>query len=157
MSGFSSPGRVLGAVAGATAAGLALTALLVRGERTTGAPSELVTLQRASLSRLGQHVRPDHQMPTIAEQAAAQSGHIGLSVAAGLVYAASTNEDTPVLRGGLGFGLAFYAIAHWVVGPMLGVKQPEWRTPPGGIGLHALNHVLFGLATAAGAWLGDRA
>lgn len=156
MSGASQAGRVFGAVAGATAAGVVLSALLLRGERQSGAPSELVAMQRASLSRLRQHVRPEHQLPTVAEQVTAQGGHLALSALAGLVYAATTDAETPVVGGGVGFGLAFYVVAHWLVGPVLGVKAPEWQTPPTGIGLHALNHALFGVATAAGARLGER-
>ena len=40
---------------------------------------------------------------------------------------------------------------HWIAGPLLRVKQPEWRSDRKTIGMHTLNHLLFGLATAAGA------
>ena len=40
---------------------------------------------------------------------------------------------------------------HWILGPFLKVKEPEWRAPKGQLGMHTLNHVLFGIATAAAA------
>ena len=46
---------------------------------------------------------------------------------------------------------------HWITGPLLGVKKPEWQTDAGTIGMHAANHVAFVLATAAGAKLVARA
>lgn len=42
---------------------------------------------------------------------------------------------------------------HWITGPLLGVKKPEWQADAGTIGMHAANHVAFGIATAAGAKL----
>lgn len=49
------------------------------------------------------------------------------------------------------FGLAFYAAAHWVAGPALGLKPPEWETNAATIGRRTLTHIVFGLITAAGA------
>lgn len=80
-----------------------------------------------------------------------------LSVLAGLAYAATTDEDAAVVPSGLLFGLAFYGVAHWLTGPVLGVKRPEWRYDAGTIGMHAANHAAFGLATAIGAKLGANA
>jgi len=57
---------------------------------------------------------------------------------------------------GIGFGLAFYAAMHWLAGPLLGGKRPEWRAEAGTIAMHTANHLAFGLATAAGARLARR-
>ncbi len=141
-----------GAVAGALVAGLGISALLLAGERKSGEPSELATLERAGAEKLGVHPTPDaDRLPDAREQAVIQGGHLLLSAAAGAAYAASVDEDAGVVASGLGFGLAFYAAMHWVLGPLLGIKQPEWRAEAGTIAMHAANHLALGLATAAGA------
>lgn len=144
--------RMAGAIAGGLMAGLGLSAMMIAGERKSGKASELVELERAGAHALGvHHVPPGDRLPDATEQAVVQGGHLLLSAAAGAVYAATVDEDAGVLASGIGFGLAFYAAMHWITGPLLGVKQPEWRSDAGTIGMHALNHVVFGLATAAGA------
>ena len=149
--------RTTGAVAGGIVAGLAITALLMRGEKTSGTPSELVDLERTSARKLGMATPPADRLAAPGEQAIVQGGHLLLSAGAALVYAAATDEDSDVLVSGIGFGLAFYAAMHWLTGPLLGVKPPEWKADAGTIGMHTLNHVGFGLATAAGARLAVRA
>ncbi|MEG3162084.1 hypothetical protein U1763_16410 [Sphingomonas sp. LB2R24] len=149
--------RTMGAVAGGLVAGLAITALLMRGEKTTGTPSELVDLERTTARKLGLATPPADRLATSGEQAIVQGGHLLLSAGAAIVYAAATDEDSDVLVSGIGFGLAFYGAMHWLVGPLLGVKPPEWDADSSTIGLHTLNHVGFGLATAAGAKLAARA
>ncbi|MBB3938134.1 hypothetical protein [Aureimonas phyllosphaerae] len=148
--------RLLGAVAGGMTAGICITALLVAGERKSGRPSELADLERAAEARLGLRVRDHGALPGPGEQAVIQGGHLLLSVAAGATYAAVTDEDSGVLSSGILFGLSFYAAMHWIVGPLLGVKKPEWQADPATIGMHTANHLLFGLATAAGARLFSR-
>ncbi len=143
--------RLAGAIAGGLIAGLGITALLVAGERRSGQPSELATLERNAARKLGVDAPADDVLPSIGEQAVVQGGHLLLSAAAAAVYAVSVDEEARVLPSGVGFGLAFYAVAHWIVGPLLGVKQPEWRGGAGTIGMHGANHLLFGMATAAGA------
>jgi hypothetical protein len=140
-----------GAIAGALVAGLGITALMIAGEKKSSKPSELALLERAGAHRLGVHVPPDDRLPDATEQAAIQGGHLLLSAAAGAVYAATVDEDADVVPSGIAFGLAFYAAMHWIAGPALGLKKPEWQADTGTIGLHAINHVAFGLATAAGA------
>lgn len=152
-----SAARTAGAIGGALLAGLGLSAMMMRGEKTSGNPSELIDLERASAAKLGDRPVPADQLPDAREQALTQGGHLLLSVLAGAAYAATTNEDDAVVPSGILFGLAFYGVAHWLTGPLLGVKQPEWRSGAGTIGLHAANHVAFGLATAAGAKLASRA
>jgi hypothetical protein len=143
-----------GAIAGGLVAGLGITALMIAGERKSGEPSELAKLERTSAHRLGFHpVPPANRLPGPAGQAVIQGGHLLLSAAAGAVFAASVDEDAAVIPSGVAFGLAFYAAMHWVTGPLLGVKRPEWQADAGTIGMHAANHVAFGLATAAGARL----
>ncbi|WP_188908285.1 hypothetical protein [Aureimonas endophytica] len=132
-------------------AGIGITALLVAGERKSGQPSELAALERASEASLGLRLRDHNALPGASEQAFIQGGHLLLSAVAGATYAVVTDEDSGVLKSGIMFGLFFYAAMHWVVGPMLGVKKPEWRSDAATIGMHTANHILFGLATAAGA------
>ncbi|SFN81893.1 hypothetical protein SAMN05428984_0956 [Sphingomonas sp. OK281] len=145
--------RFAGAVAGALVAGIGITALLMSGERKSGTPSELADIERAGLAKLGQSAPADDAMPDPREQAVIQGGHLLLSGAAGVAYALATDEEASVVASGIGFGLAFYAAMHWVAGPLLGLKAPEWRSDKATIGTHTLLHVGFGLVTAAGAKL----
>ena len=149
--------RMAGAVGGALAAGLGLTAMMMLGERKEGEASELMVLERAAAARLGRPTPPADRLPDAREQALAQGAHLALSALAGVAYAAATPDETDVVPGGIAFGLAFYAAAHWIAGPALGLKAPEWRSDPATIGTHAANHVLFGLVTAAAAKAASRA
>ncbi|WP_143051770.1 hypothetical protein [Sphingomonas palmae] len=150
--------RMAGAMAGGLVAGLGITALMIAGERKSGKPSELADLERTSAHRLGVHpVPPADRLPDATEQAVIQSGHLLLSAAAGAAFAAAVDEEAAVIPSGALFGLAFYAAMQWIAGPLLGVKKPEWAADAGTIGMHAANHVAFGLATAAGAKLAARA
>lgn len=148
--------RVFGAVAGSLIAGIGITALLMAGERKSNRPSELADLERAAEAQLGLRVRDHGALPGPGEQAVIQGGHLLLSVAAGATYAAVTDEDADVLSSGILFGLSFYAAMHWIVGPLLGVKKPEWQADTATIGMHTANHLLLGLATATGARLFSR-
>jgi len=144
--------RTVGAVAGALVAGLGLTAMMMAQEKKTQKASELTDLGRASAHRLGVHGIPTGKRPPDPrKQALVQGGHLLLSALAGIAYAAATDEDADVVPSGVAFGLAFYGVAHWLTGPLLGVKQPEWRSDGTTVGMHTANHVAFGLATAAGA------
>lgn len=148
--------RLAGAVAGGLIAGLGITTMLMAGERQGGQPSELADLERTGARRVGLDPPAADTVPDGREQAIIQGGHLVLSAAAGAVYAVSVNEDAPVLASGIGFGLAFYAVAHWIAGPLLGLKQPEWRSDGKAIAMHTLNHVGFGLVTAIGARTASR-
>ncbi len=149
--------RTAGAVAGALVAGLGLTAMMMAQEKKTRKASELTDLGRASAHRLGvNHVPTGKRVPDAQEQAAVQGGHLLLSALAGAAYAAATDDDAGVVPSGVAFGLAFYGVAHWLTGPLLGVKQPEWRSGGKTIGMHTINHIAFGLATAAGAKLASK-
>ena len=149
--------RLAGAVVGSLAAGLGLTAMLMVQEKKTGKPSELTDLERKGAAKLGQRTPPADRLPTAREQAVIQGGHLALSALAGVVYAATTDDDAGVVSSGVVFGLAFYAVAHWITGPALRLKQPEWQSDLPTIGMHTANHVLFGFATAAGARVAARA
>ena len=150
--GHGIDGRYLaGALAGSLIAGLGITAMMMVGERKSGKPSELIDLQRAGARKLDVPVPDAPALPTGTEQAVAQGGHLLLSGLAGAAYAGATDEDTNPVVGGVLFGLSFYALAHWLTGPLLGVKPPEWRSDHKTIGMHTANHVLFGLVTAFGA------
>ncbi len=137
-----------GAIAGSLVAGSGITAMMIAGERKSGKPSELIDLQRNSARKLRLQAPDATRLPTDTEQVVAQGGHLLLSGIAGTAYAAATSKATNPLVGGVVFGLAFYALAHWLVGPLLGVKAPEWTEDRRTIALHAANHVGFGLVTA---------
>jgi uncharacterized membrane protein YagU involved in acid resistance len=145
-----------GAVAGGLVAGLGITALLMAGERKSGEPSEIVTLERKTAEKLGIDTPAADALPSSGEQAVTQGGHLLLSAAAGAVYAATVDEETSVIGSGLVFGAAFYAAMHWITGPLLGVKPPEWQADAKTIGMHSVNHAVFGLVTALGAKLATR-
>jgi hypothetical protein len=145
-----------GAVGGGVLAGLGITAMMISGEKKSGMPSELIELQRASARKLGLHASESGTLPTGTEQAVAQGGHLLLSGIAGAAYAAVSDETTNPVLGGVLFGLAFYGVAHWLTGPALGVKTPEWTQGGKTIGMHAVNHVGFGLMTALAARIAAR-
>ena len=147
-------GFALGALAGSLAGGVAITGMMLAEERKTGRPSELTELARATTARAGVHAPTAGHPPTPKEQAATQGGHLLLSALGGLAYAAAFDEDAPVVLSGLGFGAAFYALAHVAIGPALGVKAPEWRQDPLIVGKHLIIHALFGLLISAGACAG---
>ena len=141
---------------GGLVAGLGISAMLIAGERKSDKPSELADIERAGAHRLGFHPPLDGTLPGGYEQAVIQGGHLALSAAAGAAYAAVTDQNADVLVSGIAFGLAFYAAMHWIAGPALGLKKPEWQADRGTMGMHALNHVVFGLVTALGAKLASR-
>ncbi|MBE7216843.1 MAG: hypothetical protein INR64_00065 [Caulobacteraceae bacterium] len=149
-------GWTLGAVAGSLAGGAVVSALMLAQERASRKPAELTTLQRATAQRMGRRTLPPTApyLPTPEEQATAHGGHMLLSAAAGVAYAAAFDEDAPLVLSGLGFGEAFYALAHGVLKPILSTEDPEWRQPPPAIAQHLLVHAVFGLFIAAGAKLG---
>ncbi|MBW6525147.1 hypothetical protein KZ810_16760 [Sphingomonas sp. RHCKR47] len=149
--------RWAGALAGGLVAGLGITALLISGERKSGEPSELAKLERAAADKLGLDTPPADQLPSAVEQTVIQGGHLALGLLAAVTYAAATDEDTPVVAGGLAFGAAFYVTMHWLLGPALGVNQPEWRADRATLAMHTINHLVFGLTTAATARAAQRA
>lgn len=148
---------VAGAIGGGLLAGLGITAMMMIGEKRSGKPSELIGLERNTAERLDIETPPRSELPSATEQAVTQGGHLLLSGLAGVAYAATTDEDTQPIVGGVLFGLSFYALAHWLTGPALGVKPPEWTQDRRSIGMHAMNHVMFGLITAFSARLAARA
>jgi len=152
----ASGARFAGAIAGALVAGLGITAMLLAGERKSGQPSELADLERTGARQLGLKSPAADALPDAREQAIVQGGHLALSVIAGAAFAVAVDEDAPVVPSGIGFGLAFYAVAHWIAGPLLGLKRPEWQSDGKTIAMHTVNHVAFGLLTALGARAASR-
>ena len=148
--------RMAGAIAGGLVVGLGITAMLIAGERKSGTPSELAMLERAGARGLRVTVPPDDALPSSGEQAVIQGGHLLLSAVAGAAYALATDEDAGIVPSGIGFGLAFYGAMHWIAGPALGLKSPEWQADKATIAMHGVNHLGFGLVTAAGAALAGR-
>ena len=147
-------GWTLGALAGSLVGGAAISALMIAGERKSGDPSELIVLERATAKKAGLPAPAPQALPDAQEQALTQGGHMLLSAIGGVAYAAAFDEDAPVVLSGIGFGAAFYALAHGVLKPVLSTSSPEWEETPSTIGRHLMVHAAFGLMVAAGARLG---
>ena len=90
--------RITGAVTGGVVAGLALSAVMLAGEKLTGKPSELIELERKATAKLG--------ISTLAgdatghEQLITHGGHLALSALAGLAYAVIVDEKANGVKSG---------------------------------------------------------
>ena len=140
--------RAGGAVAGGLAAGLALSAVMLLGEKLSGKPSELIELERATASKLDLPVRSGDVPATGTEQLVTHGGHLALSALAGLAYAMMVDEDVDGHAAGAAFGAAFFVAAYGITGPALGVTPLPWRQPLLRAVQHPIVHVLFGLSVA---------
>lgn len=142
-----------GALVGSLVAGVAISGLMLGKERLSGEPSDLIRWERRGAGRFG--LRPNGR-PGAAEQVGVHGGHLTLSALGGAAYAVAFNEDAPVVASGLAFGAAFYFACHWIAGPLLRLKPPEWRESPAAVAQHVVVHALYGVLTALGARLGSR-
>lgn len=143
--------RSAGAIAGSLAAGLALSAVMLAGERLAGRPSELIELERKTGRKLGLRMPPDAVPAGLGEQALTHGGHLALSALAGLVYAAVVDEGDDGAASGAAFGVAFFVAAYGLVGPLLGVTPLPWREKPLRAVQHPVVHTLFGICAALAA------
>lgn len=138
--------RVAGAVAGGLVAGLALSAVMLVGERLSGKPSELIELERKAAAKLDIATPRGDAPATAVEQAVTHGGHLALSAVAGLAYAAAIDEDRDGVPAGATFGAAFFVAAYGIAGPALGVTPLPWRQPALRAVQHPVVHMLFGMA-----------
>ena len=143
-----SGGRVAGAVAGGLVAGLALSAVMLAGERLSGNPSELIELERKAAAKLDIATPHGDAPATIAEQVVSHGGHLALSALAGVAYAAVVAEERDGVPAGAAFGTAFFVAAYGIAGPALGVTPLPWRQPPLRAVQHPVVHMLFGMTMA---------
>ena len=143
-----SGGRVAGAVAGGLIAGLALSAVMLVGERLGGKPSELIELERKTAAKLDIVTPQGDAPPTAAEQVVTHGGHLALSVLVGLAYATVVDEDRDGVPAGARFGAAFFVADYGIAGPALGVTPLLWRQPPLRAVQHPVVHLLFGMTMA---------
>ncbi len=104
--------RAVGAVAGGLAAGLALSAVMLLGEKLSGKPSELIELERATAAKLAVPTPTGDTTAIATEQVVTHGGHLALSALAGLAYAAAVDEDADGPVAGAAFGAAFFVIAY---------------------------------------------
>ena len=141
-------GRLAGAVAGGLVAGLALSAVMIAGEKASGKPSELIELERKTAAKLAIPTPPADECASLGEQIVTHGGHLALSALAGVAYAAIVDEDSDGATSGALFGLAFFIAAYGVTGPALGVAPLPWREQPLRAVQHPVVHTLFGLAMA---------
>lgn len=144
--------RIAGAVAGGLVAGLALSAVMLVGEKLSGKPSELIELERKTAAKLALAVPAADTPATLVEQSVTHGGHLALSALAGVVYAVTVDEGVDGAKSGAAFGLAFFIAAYGLTGPLLGVTPVPWREQPLRAVQHPVVHTLFGLAIAHFAW-----
>ena len=143
--------RAGGAVIGGVAAGLALSAVMLLGEKLSGKPSELIELERATARKLDLVVRSGDLPATATEQLVTHGGHLALSALAGLAYTTTVDKDADGSVAGATFGAAFFLAAYGISGPALGVTPLPWRQPLLRAIQHPAVHVLFGLSMASAA------
>ena len=136
------------AMAGGLVAGLALSAVMLVGEKLSGKPSELIELERKTAAKLNIKTPPYGVPATTTEQLITHGGHLALSALAGLIYATVVDEDADDARSGAIFGIAFFVAAYGITGPALGVTPLPWRERPLRAVQHPIVHTLFGLAMA---------
>lgn len=151
MSTTDSARRVGGAVVGGLGAGLALSAVMLLGEKLSGKPSELIELERATATKLNVATPTGDASVTAIEQVVTHGGHLALSALAGLAYATAIDENADGPAAGAAFGAAFFLAAYGITGPALGMTPLPWRQPLVRAVQHPIVHVLFGLAIASGA------
>jgi hypothetical protein len=148
--------RLLGAVLGGIVAGLVLSVWMLIGEVATGTPSQLISMERQVSGWFGTAAPPEVKTASMIEEYVGNFGLLLLSAIAGAACAFGWRRDRSVVLNGLMFGMAFFAPAHAVVGPILGLTPPIWRVPPQ---LFLLGYVIngfFGLCTAFFAHQFDR-
>lgn len=152
----SRAGWTAGALAGSLVAGVAISALMLVKGQVTGQPSDLIAWERAGADRLGVDFGPPTAEPGAAEQVSTHAAHLALSALGGAAYAAIFDEEAPTVSSGLAFGMAFYVACHWIAGPLMRLKPPEWREPPLAVAQHLVVHAVYGLAIASAAKAGLR-
>ena len=109
---------------------------------------DLVKLKRRTGALAGLPQKPERSRPDAGEQVVSHGGHLALSAAAGLAYAAAKPDSVPPVVAGTAFGAAFYGLAYGVLGPALGVTPRLSRDTIDSVVQHGLFHVLFGVTTA---------
>ncbi len=143
--------RLTGAVIGGVVAGLVLSVWMLVGEVTSGAPSQLTQMERQVSGWFGTGVPSANAVASASEEYLGNFGHLLLSALAGAAYAFGWRKDRSpalVVLNGLVFGMAFYALAHAIVGPILGLTPFIWAVPPSLLWLGCIINGFFGLCTA---------
>lgn len=140
--------RAMGAIIGGIVAGLVLSVWMLIGEVTSGLPSQLIAMERQIAGSLGFSVPPALHTASVFEEYLGNFGHLLLSAFAGLAYALVWRRDRSVVINGLSFGMAFYAAAHAVIGPLTGLTPPIWTVPAPVFWIGCVINGFFGLCTA---------
>ena len=135
--------------AGGLVAGLVLSGILAGTAAWAGSPSELALLERRSAGRLGLRHRDEWEGPDAGEEAVGHAGHLALSAVAGAGYALAARDRAPPVPAGLAFGLGFYALCYGLLGPALRITPPPNRETRSNLLVRGVNHLLFGVVTAA--------
>lgn len=148
-STFSIPSRRLtGAIIGGIVAGLVLAIWLLIGEVSSGAPSQLTTMERQIAGWFGGPQTLASAPASMLEEYIGVFGHLLLSAFAGAAYAIFWPKRESVIVQGILFGMAFYAVAHAIVGPLTGLTAPIWQVPLPIFLLGCVINGFFGICTA---------
>ena len=144
--------RLVGAVAGAVFAGLAISVWLLIGELDSGKPSQLTRTMRIILNWFRANPLPVLERPAAHIEYAEQAFHFLLSAAAGVAYVLVGPRKGGLLRTGVLFGAGFFLFAHVVAGPLAGFMPPIWQVvrqePLLTVALSTGQHLPFGVCTA---------
>ena len=141
--------RAVAGVAGDLVGGVVVSVLV----QTTVAlgvdpASDMVQMQRRGLSRAGGPARESEASTTVMEEAVGHAWHLALSAALGAIYGLFRKRlDRRPLASGALWGLAFYPIAFWLLGPLSGLTRPPWREPKLLLLRRPLVHLAFGAIT----------
>ena len=141
--------HALAGAVGGLVGGLILSGILAGTAAWSRSPSELALLERRTAGRFGLDHRDEWEGPDAGEEVIGHAGHLALSVVAGAGYALVARDRAPAVPAGLAFGAGFYALCYGVLGPALGVTPTPGRETRGNLLVRGLNHLLFGVATAA--------
>ena len=151
--------KVLSGLVGGLAGGLVVSAILQAAVALGVDPaSDLVQMQRRALLKSGRPSRAPKASTTLPEEAVGHGWHLALSGALGAIYAASRQQlDRKPAANGAIWGLLFYPLAFWLLGPLTGLTERPWRERKDLLFRRPLVHLAFGATTGSVAALVDRA
>jgi len=91
----------------------------------------------------------NEQIPPAAEATAAKMLALGYGLTAGAIYAALRADDAQVLADGIAVGAGTWAVGYLGWLPGLEIMPPVQQQEPQQIVMPAVQHIAFGMATAA--------
>ncbi len=142
--------NIVAGTVGGLVAGAVLTGAMV-GSQAAGMDKadDMVRIGRRTSQQLGITHRRLDERPSVQEEATVQGAHLVLSAAIGALYGAFHRRfGLRPVPAGLLLGLGFYPLAFGVTGPLLGITEKPWDTPPRFIAQRGVLHAVFGVVTA---------